>query len=48
MQEQLHPNELNNSPFCRRCGAEEETSDHVLCECEALASLGHTYFGSFF
>ena len=27
---------------------EEETSVHILCECEALASLRHTYLGSFF
>jgi len=26
----------------------EETSAHVLCECEALASLRHAYLGSFF
>jgi len=26
----------------------EETSTHVPCECEALASLRHTYLGSFF
>jgi len=38
---------LNNIPFCRRCGAEEETSVHALCECKALASLRHTYLGSF-
>ena len=30
----------------RRCGA-EEYSAHVLCECEALASLKYTYLGSF-
>ena len=35
-----------NSPLCRRCGAQEETSTHVLCECEALASNRHTYLGS--
>jgi len=29
---------LTNSPLCRRCGAEEETSAHILCECEALVS----------
>ena len=29
-------------------GTEEETSDHTLCECEALASLRHTHLGSFF
>ena len=30
------------------CGAEEETSIHVLCECAALASLRHAYLGTFF
>ena len=25
-----------------KCGAEEETSAHIPCECEALASLIHT------
>jgi hypothetical protein len=33
---------------CRKCGAEDETSTHILCECEALASLRHAYLGSFF
>jgi hypothetical protein len=39
---------LIDSPVCWRCTAEEETSSHVLCACEALATLGHTYLGSFF
>jgi len=26
----------------------EETSAHILCECETLASLRHAYLGSFF
>jgi hypothetical protein len=39
---------LTNSPLYRRCGAEDETSVHMLCECEALASLRHVYLGSFF
>jgi len=26
----------------------EETSAHILCECEALASLRHVYLGFFF
>jgi hypothetical protein len=30
------------------CSIEEETSVHVLCECEALASFRHAYLGSFF
>jgi len=39
---------LIDSPLCRRCGAEEETSAHVLCECGALDSLRLTYLGSFY
>jgi hypothetical protein len=27
---------LIDSPLCRRCGAKEVTSAHVLCECEAV------------
>jgi hypothetical protein len=38
--------------WCRQlqfsAGTEEETSVHVLCECEALASLRLRYLGSFF
>jgi hypothetical protein len=32
---QLYIMGLIDSPLCRRDGAEEETSAHVLCECEA-------------
>jgi len=39
---------LSNNPICRKCGIEEETSVHILCECEVLASLRYTYLGSFF
>jgi hypothetical protein len=38
---------LTSSPLCRS-GAKDETSAHILCECEALASLRHVYLGSFF
>ena len=34
----LHLLGLLDSPL-RRCGVKEETSAHILCECEALASL---------
>jgi hypothetical protein len=33
--------ELTNSLLCERCGTEEETSAHVLSECEALTSRRH-------
>jgi hypothetical protein len=42
----LHLMWLSDSPLCSRCGAEEETSAHILCECEALALLRHVYLGS--
>jgi len=44
----LHIMELCNNPTCRKCSTEEETSVHILCECEALASLSLTYLGSLF
>jgi len=43
----LHLMGLSDIPLCR-CGAQDETSAHILCECEALASLRHVYLGSFF
>jgi hypothetical protein len=39
---------LSDSTLCRRCGAEDETSAHILCQCEALVSLRHAYLGSFY
>jgi hypothetical protein len=38
---------LSNSPLCWWCEVGEETSAHVLRECEALASRRHAYMGSF-
>jgi ribonuclease HI len=43
----LHLLWLLDSPLCR-CGVREETLAHILCECEALASIRHTHLGSFF
>ena len=44
----LHILGLTDSPLCRQCGVDEETSAHILCECEALSSFRHVYLGSFF
>ena len=44
----LHLIGLSDSPLCRRCGAEEETLAHILCECAALASHRQLYLGSLF
>jgi hypothetical protein len=44
----LHIMGLCNDPMCRKCGTEEDTSVHVLCECEALATLRHVCLSSFF
>jgi hypothetical protein len=37
-----------DSPLCRKCGAEEETSVHILCQCVVLASMRQAYLGSLF
>jgi hypothetical protein len=42
----LHLIGLSDSPLCMGCGAEDETSDQILCECEALASHRYVYLGS--
>jgi len=39
---------LSNNPTCRKCGTEEETSVHILCECEVLVSFRHAHLDSFF
>jgi len=44
----LHTMGLSNNLTCRKCGTEEETSVHILGECEVLASLRRRYLGSFF
>jgi ferredoxin-thioredoxin reductase catalytic subunit len=44
----LHLMGLTVSPLCRTCGAEDETSAHILCRCEALASIRHAYLCSLF
>jgi hypothetical protein len=44
----LHLMGLSDSPLCRRHGAQDETSAHILYECEALASLRHAYLVSSF
>jgi hypothetical protein len=44
----LHLMGMTNSSLYRRCGAEEETSFHILFEFKTLALLRHAYLGSFF
>jgi len=39
---------LIDSHLCTRCGAEDETLAHDVCDSEALASLRHATLGSFF
>jgi len=39
---------LIDNLLCRKCGAEEETSGHVLRKCEILVTLRHNHLGSFF
>ena len=44
----LHVIGQSNNSICRKCSTEEETSAHILGECEVLASLRHAYLNSFF
>jgi hypothetical protein len=39
---------LCNDPICRKFGTQEETSAHILFECEALTSLRYAKLGSSF
>jgi hypothetical protein len=43
MRRDLHIMGLRDSPLCSKCRAEEETSAHVLCECETLVTHRFTY-----
>jgi hypothetical protein len=36
----LHLMGLVDSPLCRKCGVEDETSAHILCWCEVLVFSG--------
>ena len=44
----LYLSGLLDSPLCRKCGVKEETSAHVLCECEDLTSIRHIYLDYIF
>ncbi len=35
----LHKVRRTKTPSCRRCGAEKETSVHILCECRMLEKV---------
>jgi hypothetical protein len=48
LRQHLYPLGLQDSQLCRKCGVMEETSAHILCECEALTSLRHAHLGFFF
>ena len=39
---------LSDNATCRKCGNKEKSSAHILCVCEALASLRHIHLSSFF
>jgi hypothetical protein len=39
---------LERDPICERCLEADESAAHVLCDCEALASLRFRPLGQFF
>jgi hypothetical protein len=46
LRRQLHLMGLTDSPLCRKCGAEDQTSAHILCRCEALASIRQAHLAA--
>jgi hypothetical protein len=48
LKRQLYVMGLTDSLLPRLCSAEEETAAYVLCMCQGLATLRHTYLGSYF
>lgn len=48
LKRQLYIMGLTDSLLCRLVRAEEEASAYVLCKCQGLATLRHTYLGSNF
>ena len=48
LRRQLYTMRLTDSPLCRRCGEQKDTSAHILCECEVLETLRRTYLDSIF
>jgi hypothetical protein len=42
----LHLMGLRDSPLCRKCGVEDETSAHILCRWETLVSSKRAHLGS--
>ncbi len=45
LQYRLHKMRRAKTPSCRRCGAEKETSVHILCECPMLEKVGMQTLG---
>ncbi len=41
----LHKMRRAKNPSCRRCAAEKETSEHILCECLVLEKIRMQTFG---
>ena len=41
----LHIMKLIDSPTCKHCGLAEESTAHVICECDALSIIRFQFFG---
>ncbi len=41
----LHKMRRTKNPSCRRCGAEKEMSEHILCECLVLEKISMQTLG---
>jgi hypothetical protein len=45
---QLFKPGLTDDPTCERCLQEDESTTHILCDCEAIAYLRFRHLGQFF
>jgi len=41
----IHTLGIVPEPDCRKCGMEEETAHHIMCECPAIKSIGVRLYG---
>jgi ribonuclease HI len=44
----MHKLGLNDQPTCRLCLEEDETSEHIMCHCEAITRLRLNFLGKLF
>lgn len=47
LRKHLHRMGLSDTPLCRGCEQEDETVEHILCECPTLSQIRYFLFGEY-